>query len=115
MVRYHTIYKFLNVCPFDYTAFAVSGKVSVNRFNHTSWITVVTPTDNPKSVCNRCVIEVFVAILCCQLVFEFSVGIGVFVIGLSQISIFFSNMLEDHRAETNSVPWKVYGLSKSYT
>ena len=31
----------------------------VNRFNHTSWVTVVTPTDRPKSVRNRCVIEVF--------------------------------------------------------
>ena len=32
-----------------------------------------------------------VAFLCCPLVFEFSVGIGVFVIGLSQISFFFSS------------------------
>ena len=30
----------------------------VNRFNHTSWVTVVTPTDRPKSVRIRCVIEV---------------------------------------------------------
>ena len=28
--------------------------------------------------------------MCCPLVFEFSVGIGAFVIGLSQISFFFS-------------------------
>ena len=28
--------------------------------------------------------------VCCPLVFEFSVGIGVFVIGLGQISFFFS-------------------------
>ena len=28
-------------------------------FNHTSWMTVVTPTARPKSVRNRCVIEVF--------------------------------------------------------
>ena len=28
--------------------------------------------------------------MCCPLVFEFSVGIGGFVIGLSQISFFFS-------------------------
>ena len=27
--------------------------------NHTSWVAVVTPTDRPKSVCNRCVIELF--------------------------------------------------------
>ena len=49
------IYKFLNVCPFDYTAFVVSGEgwVPVNRFNHTSWMTFVTPTDRPKSVRNR--------------------------------------------------------------
>ena len=53
-------------------------------------MTVVTPTDRPKSVCNRYVIEVFVAFVCCPLVFEFSVGIGGFVIGLSQISFFFS-------------------------
>ena len=52
------IYKFLNVCPFDYTAVAGSGKVGpVNQVNHTSWVDVVTPTDRPKSVCNRCLIE----------------------------------------------------------
>ena len=28
-------------------------------FNHTSWMTVVTSTDHPKSVRNRCVIELF--------------------------------------------------------
>ena len=31
----------------------------VNRFNHTSWMVAVTPTDRPKSARNRCVIEVF--------------------------------------------------------
>ena len=30
-----------------------------NRFNHTILVTIVTPTDRPKSVRNRCVIEVF--------------------------------------------------------
>ena len=54
------IYKFLNVCPFDYTAVAGSGKVGpVNQVNHTSWVAVVTPTDRPKSVRDRCVIELF--------------------------------------------------------
>ena len=44
-----------------------------------------------KSVRNRCVIEVFGGVcVCCPLVFEFSVGIGGFVIGLGQISFFFS-------------------------
>ena len=37
---------------------------TVNRFNHNSWMTVVTPTDNPKSVHNRCVIEVFWGAFC---------------------------------------------------
>ena len=44
----------------------------------------------PQSVCNRCVIKVFGGVLSCLLVVEFSVGIWVFVIGLSQISFFFS-------------------------
>ena len=33
----------------------------VNQVNHTSWVAVVTPTDRPKSVRNRCLIELF----CC--------------------------------------------------
>ena len=54
------IYKFSNVCPFDYTAVAGSGKVGpVNKVNHTSWVAIVTPSDCPKSVRNRCVIELF--------------------------------------------------------
>ena len=57
------IYKFLNVCPFDYTAVAVSGKVSLKPVNHTSWVAVVTPTDRPKSVCNRCLIELFCGVV----------------------------------------------------
>ena len=36
----------------------------VNRFNHTSWVAIVTPADRPKSVRNRCVIEVFGGVLC---------------------------------------------------
>ena len=31
----------------------------INRFNHTSWAAIVITTDRPKSVRNRCVIEVF--------------------------------------------------------
>ena len=57
--------KFLNVCPFDYTAVAVSGKVGpVNQVNHTSWVAVVTPTDRHKSVRNRCVIELYCGVVC---------------------------------------------------
>ena len=79
-------------CSFNYTAVAVSGKVGtlLIRFNLTSWIVVVTHTDRPKSVRNRCVIKVFGGVLCCSLVFEFSVGIKIFVIELSQISFFVS-------------------------
>ena len=44
------IYKFLNVCPFDYKAVAGSGKVGpVNQVNHTSVVAVVTPTDLSRS------------------------------------------------------------------
>ena len=71
------------------------GWVPVNRFNKTSWMTVIAPTGHlPKSVRNRCVIEVFggVFVLICPLVFDFSVDtcIRVFVIGMSQISFFSS-------------------------
>ena len=64
----------------------------VNRFNLTSWEAVVTPTDRPESVRNRCVIEVcwwrFVLSLC---ILDVSVCAGAFVIGLSQTSSFFSH------------------------
>ena len=53
------------VCPFDYTAVAASGKVGpVTQVNHTSWVAVVTPTDRPKSVRSRCVIELFCGVVC---------------------------------------------------
>ena len=59
------IYKLFNVCPFDYTAVAGSGKVGlVNQVNHISWVAVVTPTDRPKSVRNCCVIDLFSGVLC---------------------------------------------------
>ena len=59
------IYKILNMCPFDYTVVSGSGKVGpVNQVNHTSWVAVVTPTDRPKSVRNRCVIELFCCVVC---------------------------------------------------
>ena len=86
------INQFLKVCPFDYTAVAESGKVgSVNQVNHTSLVTVVTATDRPKSVRNRCVIELFVALFVLSLCpFDISAGVGAFVIRLSQISSVFS-------------------------
>ena len=55
-----TVKKYLHVLALDYIAVAVSGKVGpVKPVNHTSWVAVVTPTDRPKSVRNRCVIELF--------------------------------------------------------
>ena len=85
--------EFVIVCPFDYTAVAGSGKVGpVNQINHTSWVAVVTPTDHPKSVRNHCVIDLFVALFVLSLCpFDISTGVEVFVIGLIQISSFFSS------------------------
>ena len=44
------------------------GKVwSVNQVNHTGWVAICTPTDRPKSVRNRCVMEPFLwHCLCCH-------------------------------------------------
>ena len=39
----------------------------VNQVNHTSWVAVFTPNDRPKSVRNRCLIELFLwRCLCCH-------------------------------------------------
>ena len=47
----------------------------VNGFNHTSGVAVVTPTDRPKSVRNRFVIEVFGGVFCVvKLLFGFFCG-----------------------------------------
>ena len=71
------------------------GRWARKSVNHTSSMAVVTPTDRPKSVRNRCIIELFVALFVLFLFpFDNSVGIGDFVIGLSQISTFFLLVLE---------------------
>ena len=50
---------------------------------------IVTPTDRPKSVRNRCIVEVFGGVFMLSRCFlDFSVGVGAFVIGLSQMSSF---------------------------
>ena len=60
-----TVKKSLHVLALDYIAVAVSGKVGpVRLVNHTSWVAVVTPTDRPKSVRNRCLIELFCGVVC---------------------------------------------------
>ena len=59
------IYKFLNVYPFVYTAVAASGKLQpVNQVNQTNKVAIVTPTDRPKSVRNRSVIELLCGVVC---------------------------------------------------
>ena len=64
---------------------------SVNRFNYTSWVAIVFPTDRPKSVRNRCVIEVFGGVFVLSRCFlDFQWMYCAFVIGLSQISSLFS-------------------------
>ena len=62
---YKEVYlQFFNVCPFDYTAVAGSGKVGpVNQVNHASWVAIITSTDRPKSVRNRSVIELFCGVV----------------------------------------------------
>ena len=60
-----TVKKYLHVLALDYIASAASGKVGpVKPVNHTSWVAVVTPTDRPKSVRNRCLIELFCGVVC---------------------------------------------------
>ena len=51
---------------------------------------VSTRSGRPKYVCNRCVIEVLVAFLCCHVFSFFYAGMEAFAIGLSQVSYFFS-------------------------
>ena len=52
------------MCPFDYTAVSGVGMWARKPVNHISWVAVVTPTDRPKSVCNRCLIELFCGVVC---------------------------------------------------
>ena len=87
------------MCPFDYTVVAGLGMWARKPINHTSWVDIITPTDRPKSVRNRCVIELFVALFVLSLCpFDISAGVGAFVIGLSRISFFFScKMSTNHR------------------
>ena len=40
------------------------GRWAREPVNHTSWVAVVTPTDRPKSVRNRCLIELFCGVVC---------------------------------------------------
>ena len=46
------------MCPVDYTAFAVSGKVWIPLTGFT-WVAIVIKTSRLKSISNCCVFEVF--------------------------------------------------------
>ena len=49
-----------------------------NRLNHTNGMIVVTPTDGPKSIRNRCVIEIFDGFWCCHVAFFIFLWVGGF-------------------------------------
>ena len=67
------------------------GRRARKPVNFASWVAVVIPNDRPKSVRNRCLIELFVALFVLSLCpFDIPVGVGAFVIGPSLISSFLS-------------------------
>ena len=78
-------------------------------------MTAVTPTDRPKSVRNSCVIKVFGGVLMLSRCFlDCSVGVGVFVTGLSQISSLFS-FNKDHisckyKTDTTKIELDLYNM-----
>ena len=76
---------FLQMCPFDSTDVAGSGKV--RPVNYTYRVVVVTPTGHPKLVHNRGY-RTFWCRLCVVTLPIHFVSIGDFVIGLSNISSF---------------------------
>ena len=62
------------------------------RFHPTSWVDVATPIEQPKSLRNRCVIDIFGSAFCFELsrcFLNFSMGVLAFVKGLSRIVSFF--------------------------
>ena len=87
---YRAMYDWLHYfcCEWD-------GWALLNRYKHTSRVSAATPTDRPKCVRNRCVIKdcggVFMLSRC---FLDFSMGVGAFVTGLSQISSFFPLFIE---------------------
>ena len=87
----------------------------VNQVNHTSWVAVATPTDRPKSVRNCCLIELFVALFVLSLCpFDISVGVGTFVIGLSQISSFLLIHVTAHKCAGGPL-WKYHTICTNMT
>ena len=48
---------------FQFELLRLVGRWARKPVNHTSWVAVVTSTDRPKSVRNRCVIELFCGVV----------------------------------------------------
>ena len=90
---YKEVYlQILNVCPFSLHGLCGEWEGWTRKpVNHTSWVAKFTPTDRPKTVRNRCKIELFVALFVLSLC---PFDISSFVIGPSQISSLFSNSKE---------------------
>ena len=86
------IYNFLMCAILITPLLRLVGRLHVLKpINLTSVVTVVTPTDRLKSVSNHCVIEVVGGVfVLSNWLLDFSVCVGAFVIGLSQIPTFFS-------------------------
>ena len=85
--RTYYSYTFLYTHSFIHSFIRV--KLFKRYINYTSWVAVVTPTDRPKSVRNRCVIELFCGVFCVvTLPFWHFCWWRAFVIWLSQISSF---------------------------
>ena len=90
-----SIKSYLHIRALDYTTVVMSGKVGIPLIGLTTpagWLWLLQL--NVLSANNHSVIEVLVAFLCCYVAFWiFSVGVWVFVMGLNQISFFFSETL----------------------
>ena len=78
-------------------------------------MTVVTPTDRPKSVRNRCVIEVFGGVFVSSFSFRIFWWYRGFDIGLSQISFFFSLLIQTAIKEFSWTLGTTYKLPEWYT
>ena len=86
------IRSYLQWCPFDYTTFWIVRRLGSCKPGLTKPVGGRYSYSRPKSVHNHCVIKVCGAVFVLSHCFlDFSMGVGAFVIGLSQISSFFSS------------------------
>ena len=101
------IYKFSNVCSFDYTAFAVSGKVwypKPVKAYQVWWLSVPQLIVRIlQTLCYRSIGGVFVMQRC--FFGDFSLGVGSFVIGLRQIFSFFAVHNFGHILSNRTIIW----------